>query len=181
MSLTFILGGARSGKSTMAQEMAAKAGGDVLFVATAEPGDEEMRSRIDAHKRSRPAGWRTLETPTGVASHIAAEIGTAKTVVIDCITLLVSNVFQAGNWAEDAGLQEREVDREIVAIINCIDKHDARFIIVSNEIGLGIVPADPISRIYRDVLGRANRLLAARAEEVLLLVAGIPVTVKAPK
>jgi adenosylcobinamide kinase/adenosylcobinamide-phosphate guanylyltransferase len=94
MSLTFIIGGARSGKSTLAQDMALKAGGDVLFVATAEPGDDEMRARIDAHKRSRPANWKTLEAPTGLGKRIDAEIGEAKTVVIDCITLLVSNVFQ---------------------------------------------------------------------------------------
>ncbi len=180
MSLTFIIGGARSGKSTLAQDMALKAGGDVLFVATAEPGDDEMRARIDAHKRSRPANWKTLEAPAGLGKRIDAEIGEAKTVVIDCITLLVSNVFQANGWKADAVLQEQAVDREIEAIIRCIDSHRARFIIVSNEIGLGIVPADPISRIYRDVLGRANRLLAARAEEVLLLVAGIPMAVKQP-
>ena len=180
MSCTLILGGARSGKSTLAQDMANERGGNVLFVATAEAGDEEMAARIAAHKQKRPAHWTTLEVTTGLGPKITAALGDSNTVVIDCVTLLVSNLFEARGWPDDADLMDRVVREEIDGIIACVDGAAVDFIIVSNEIGLGIVPADPLSRLYRDVLGRANQLLAARADTVLLLVAGISVTVKGP-
>lgn len=178
MSSTFILGGARSGKSTLAQEMAVKAEGGVLFVATAEAGDEDMRLRIEAHQQSRPAGWTTLEVTTGLGPEITQHIGGAKTVIIDCITLLVNNIFQEHEWREEPNILEQAVREEISGVIACMDASGVHFIIVSNELGLGIVPADRISRIYRDVLGRANQMLAARCDEVYLLVAGIPITLK---
>ena len=178
MTCTLILGGARSGKSTMAQHMAEQAGGEVLFVATAEAGDEEMRTRIEAHRLSRPDGWTTIEATHGLGGHISAHAGTARTVVIDCITLLVSNIFQLNGWVEDLEIQEQAVKSEIEGLIASMDGSDADFIIVSNEIGLGIVPADRISRMYRDALGRANQLLARRADKVYLLVAGIPMVIK---
>lgn len=180
MTCTFILGGARSGKSTLAQKMGEEAGGEVLFVATAEAGDEDMKARIDAHQRSRPAGWHTLEATHDLGLQILQQARTANTIIIDCITLLVSNIFQLHDWKEDAELMETAVRKEITGIINCMEAVPAHFIIVSNEIGLGIVPADRVSRIYRDVLGRANQLLANHADTVYLLVAGIPVTVKKP-
>src|SRR4030042_1364422 len=101
MKSILITGGARSGKSTLAQELAGKAGGQVLFVATAEAGDPEMKRRIKAHRKSRPAGWSTLEVTTHVGSRISQEIGDARTVIIDCVTLLVSNVF--GQCGEKPG------------------------------------------------------------------------------
>jgi adenosylcobinamide kinase/adenosylcobinamide-phosphate guanylyltransferase len=180
MSVTLILGGARSGKSTLAQQMADKAGGKVLFVATAEAGDAEMAARIEAHKQARPAHWTTLEAPFGLGPKITAALRDEKTVVIDCITLLVNNLFQHHGWPEDQDLIERVVREEIDGIIRSMDKARADFIVVSNEVGLGIVPGDPLSRIYRDVLGRANQVLAARADTVLLLVAGLPLTLKGP-
>lgn len=178
MSTTLILGGARSGKSTMAQEMAEKAGGGVLFVATAEAGDADMHDRIEAHQRSRPAGWITLEATSNLGPQITRQLGGIGTVIVDCITLLVSNIFQQNGWREEPELLENAVREEISGLISCLDASAAHFIIVSNELGLGIVPGDRISRIYRDVLGRANQLLAARADSVYLLVAGIPMTLK---
>ena len=178
MKSTLVTGGARSGKSTYAQEMALKAGGAVLFVATAEAGDEDMRKRIEAHKKSRPANWTTLEATMHIGSRIIDNIDGARTVIIDCITLLVNNIFMQYDDNTDANIAEQGVMGEIQELIDCMERIDAHFIIVTNEIGLGVVPADRISRLYRDILGRANQKLAEFADEVYLLVAGIPVTIK---
>jgi adenosylcobinamide kinase/adenosylcobinamide-phosphate guanylyltransferase len=173
-----ILGGARSGKSRLAVELAQKRGGDVLFVATAEARDDEMKQRIKAHRQVRPAGWKTLETKTHIGAQITRHIGKAPTVIIDCVTLLVNNIFERYDEKADASRLEKAVEAEIKELLNCIDRSGALFIIVSNEVGLGIIPADSVSRLYRDLLGRANQLLAAHADEVYWLVAGIPVTIK---
>jgi adenosylcobinamide kinase/adenosylcobinamide-phosphate guanylyltransferase len=175
---TLITGGARSGKSRFAQEMALKSGKAVLFVATAEAGDEEMKQRIEAHRKVRPSTWQTLEATTHIGSRIMEHIGKAHTVIIDCITLLVNNVFQQHDEEIDAADMEKEVMAEIEELVKCIDQVDASFIIVTNEVGLGLVPADKTSRLYRDLLGKANQMLAQRADEIYLMVAGIPVKVK---
>jgi len=181
---TLIVGGARGGKSRFAQEIAEKTGEAVLFVATAEAGDEEMRQRIEKHRKSRPASWQTLEATSNLASRIGREIGGERVVLIDCITLLVSNILgdfssRAGEQA-DEGLIEEKVTAEIRELIEFIDRSDARFIIVSNEVGLGLVPANQLSRFYRDILGRANQLLAQHADEVYLMVCGLPMPLKTP-
>jgi adenosylcobinamide kinase/adenosylcobinamide-phosphate guanylyltransferase len=181
MTSTLITGGARSGKSTLAQEMGKKAKGDVLFVATAEAGDPEMKRRIRAHKKSRPAGWKTLEVQTHIGNEIIKARGAARTVIIDDITLLVMNVFTACGEKSGADVLEKAVTAEIQELIDGIKKIKADFIIVTNEVGLGIIPADIVSRQYRDLLGKANRMLAARADEVYFMVAGIPVVVKNSK
>jgi adenosylcobinamide kinase/adenosylcobinamide-phosphate guanylyltransferase len=185
LKTTLITGGARSGKSRYAQEQALKAGGSVLFVATAEAGDEDMRQRIERHKKSRPAAWKTLEAQTGIGQQIARNLGGARTVVIDCITLLVNNIFQehgaVSDEAIDADLLEKAVTEEIEELIKGIDGLDgldACCIIVTNEVGLGLVPANRLGRLYRDLLGRANHLLAERADEVIMMVAGLPVKIK---
>jgi adenosylcobinamide kinase/adenosylcobinamide-phosphate guanylyltransferase len=178
MTSTLITGGARSGKSTLAQEMAQKAGGHVLFVATAEAGDPEMKRRIEAHKKSRPAGWKTLEVQTHIGGRILKETGSARMVVIDCITLLVSNVIGQFDEKSDPAEVDKAVTAEIQELIDCMDKCKADFVIVTNEVGLGIIPGDYISRLYRDLLGKANRLLAARVDNVYFMVAGIPLAVK---
>lgn len=177
MKITLITGGARSGKSRFAQEMALKAGGKVLFVATAEAGDEEMSKRIAAHKKARPADWKTLEATTNLGKQITRNIGGARTVVIDCITLLVSNIFQRHSQANDKET-EKGVAAEIEELINCIKNLDAHFIIVTNEVGLGLVPENRLGRLYRDRLGQANQRLAEAANEVIMMVAGLPVRIK---
>lgn len=175
----FILGGARSGKSRLAQEMAQRLGGKVLFVATGAPLDEEMSFRIEAHKKKRPRSWRTLEVGLGVGEKIMMEIQDAEVVIVDCVTLLVSNVLLAiGGEAEaeqiDYASAEGRVVAEIEGLIRCIKSTKATFIIVSNEVGLGVVPVYKAGRIYRDLLGRANQLLAQQADDVYLMVASIP-------
>ncbi len=178
MKTTLIIGGARSGKSTLAQEMALKAGGNVLFVATAEAGDADMKKRIEMHRKSRPTDWSTLEATTHIGSQIIKNMDKVQTIIIDCITLLINNIFMQYDENTDADLADKEVTAEIKELLDCIDGSDAHFIIVTNEFGLGVVPADRVSRLYRDLLGRANQMLAEHADEVYLLVSGIPLTVK---
>jgi len=180
-----ITGGARSGKSCFAYKLALKLGEPVLFVATAVAGDEEMRHRIEEHQQARPAAWSTLEATTDIGSQITQKIGRAKVVIIDCITLLVSNIFsQYSDQASeqiDALLIEQKVTNEISKLVECINHADASFIIVTNEVGLGLVPANRVGRLYRDLLGRANQMLAEHADEIYLMVAGIPVQIKPAK
>lgn len=178
-SLTLILGGARSGKSTYAEQLAAARGDRVLYVATAEAWDDEMRARIAAHQAQRPAHWRTLEAPRGVGAAVAAARQPSDHVVlIDCITLLANNVLMA--LPENAGEAEagQLLHAEIESILAVHQAGSAAWIVVSNEVGLGIVPAYALGRVYRDVLGRANQQLAAAADEVLFMVAGLPLKVK---
>lgn len=178
-SLTLVLGGARSGKSRFAEERAARAQ-TVLFVATAEPLDEEMASRIATHRAGRPASWRTLEAATQVAAAIAAELGAADLVLLDCLTLLANNLFSQGE-PEDLDAHRRgelELMTEVEALIQLQAGSDAEWIVISNEVGLGLVPTTPLGRAFRDALGRANQRLAEAAEEVVLMVAGVPVWLK---
>ena len=138
MKSTLIIGGARSGKSNFAQELALKSGGAVLFVATAEAGDEEMKQRIEAHRKARPSTWETLEATTGIGRRIARNTSQAKTVIIDCVTLLVNNIIQQHSNIE--GAVEKEAMAEINELVDCIHQSSANFIIVTNEVGLGLVP-----------------------------------------
>jgi len=178
-----LLGGARSGKSHYAQELAKQTAAKVLFVATATAGDEDMRLRIENHKRSRPAAWRTLEAPLNTGKEIEAGIEDEQLVLVDCITLLVNNIFCRYDEPEfdrvEDSVLETEVIAEISGLIECLRKIEAFFIIISNEVGLGIVPDNRMGRLYRDILGRANQMLAQSCDEVYLLVAGIPLRVKA--
>ncbi len=175
MSIILILGGARSGKSRYAQELAAKLGRRVLYVATAEALDDEMKARIEAHRRSRPSSWKTVEAASDIAAAIADDVVDADVVIIDCLTLLLSNL--AG---EDAGVEvwEKRAADELDRLVALADGTAARFIVVSNEVGLGLVPAYTLGRGFRDVVGWANQMLARRAAEVYFMVAGIPLTLK---
>jgi adenosylcobinamide kinase / adenosylcobinamide-phosphate guanylyltransferase len=177
-----LIGGAGSGKSHRAQELALQQAGPLLFIATAAPGDEEMRQRIAAHRRKRPADWVTLEITSGLGKCILREHGGARVVIVDCITLLVSNILTRHCSPEgeplDMPLIESEVTSEIGELLDCIQRLEAVFYIVTNEVGLGVVPDNPMGRLYRDLLAGANRRLAAAADEVYLMVAGIPVAVK---
>jgi adenosylcobinamide kinase/adenosylcobinamide-phosphate guanylyltransferase len=170
-----LLGGARSGKSHYAQQLAGELGRKVLFVATGEGLDEEMEARITEHKKYRPQNWRTLEIPTGIGKGIEKQIGDSEVVVIDCITLLISNLLRGEPDYPEA---EKRVLAEINELIATMDRLEASFVIVSNEVGMGLVPETKLGRIYRDLLGKANQLLASHATEVYLMVACLPVQVK---
>jgi adenosylcobinamide kinase / adenosylcobinamide-phosphate guanylyltransferase len=173
--IILLLGGARSGKSYYAQQLATKLGGNVLFVATGEALDEEMQDRIAQHQKDRPKTWRTLEITTGIGKGIEKQIGDAEVVLIDCLTLLISNLLRDEPDYPEA---EKIVKSEINELIAVMDRLDASFVIVSNEVGMGLVPETKLGRIYRDLLGKANQLLANRATEVYLMVACLPVMVK---
>jgi len=178
--LVLVLGGARGGKSTYAERLAAELGGDdVLFVATAEALDDEMRARIAKHQEARPADWRTLEAPSLVDSSLADAARDVRVVVVDCLTLLVSNALLAGAEPEpESALAEARVEAEIDALLVAYEQSQAAWVVVSNEVGLGLVPDNPLGRTYRDALGRANQRVAAAADEVLFLVAGLPLQLK---
>lgn len=176
--LILVLGGARSGKSSFAQGLAQELGGeDVLFVATAEAGDEEMQRRIEKHRQERPAGWRTLEAQRDVGQAIQQQAGGAGAIVVDCLTVLVSNLLMEVEDPFTKAVGEK-VMAEVRELAACCGQLPGQVIVVSNEVGMGLVPPYPLGRAYRDLLGQANRLLAQQADEVYLLVAGIPMTVK---
>lgn len=185
--LTFILGGARSGKSTYAQQLATQRAQRVLFVATAQALDEEMQARIAKHQAERPAGWQTLEAPRRVGKAVMEANFDGELVLLDCLTLLLNNLYASGGGHEDelpedvwnVEFDEAKVvkafERELADIETAIGSGPAEWVIVSNEVGLGLVPEYPLGRSYRDALGWANRRLAARADEAYLLAAGIPI------
>jgi adenosylcobinamide kinase/adenosylcobinamide-phosphate guanylyltransferase len=178
--LLLILGGARSGKSAYAQRLAQELGGDdVLFVATAEAWDEDMAQRIARHQQERPAAWRTLEIPRQVGQALALYVHDTTVVLVDCLTLLVSNTLLHCGATPDPAAAEAAVQEEIAALVQTCQATAATCIVVSNEAGLGLVPDNLLGRLYRDLLGRANQALAARAEAVYFMVAGLPVDVKA--
>ena len=158
MSLVLLLGGARSGKSRLAVRLASEAGAPVVFLATGEAGDEEMADRIARHRAERPAGWTTVEEPVGLREAVAAAPPDA-TLVVDCLSLWVANVFESREVEAEA--------REAAALAAA-----RTTIAVSNEVGLGVVPATPLGREYRDVLGRVNAIWAEAADEAYFVVAG---------
>ncbi len=173
--ITLILGGARSGKSHYAQQLAMELGDKVLFIATGEALDEEMQARIAEHKKDRPQNWRTLELPSDIGKGIEKGIGDAGVVLIDCLTLLISNLLCDEPDYPEA---EKRVLSEINQLIAVMNKLDASFVIVSNEVGMGLVPDTKLGRIYRDLLGKVNQLVASQASEVYLMIACLPIQVK---
>ena len=177
--IELVLGGARSGKSDWAAARAAELGGDVLFVATAEGLDDDMRARIEAHQRHRPAEWTTLEEPREVAARLRDLRQHHEVIVLDCLTLLVSNWLlaeepSAGSHRDRLRRIKTRVDELCAALRRSAD----RAIVVSNEVGSGIVPGNQTARTFRDDLGSVNRLLAEQAETVLVMVAGLPLLLK---
>ncbi len=167
--LTFILGGARSGKSTAAEQLA-QDGDRVLFVATAEPGDHEMEHRIRIHRQTRPPAWDTLEEPRDLVTALRPHLGAYDVFLVDCITMWVSNLLLEREGHCDG---ERRLLVETDRLLDLISASGAAWILVSNEVGLGLVPGSALGRVFRDALGRVNQLIAARADRVRLMVAGL--------
>src|SRR3990172_1626969 len=176
--LTLILGGARSGKSSYAQKIATERGGSVLYVATAEASDDEMATRITAHRADRPAHWQTLEASQGVGAAIRLQTNQNQIVLLDCLTLLANNVIVPLSEPVSEEAATLALKKEIDELVTTYSESKIEWIIVSNEVGLGLVPPYPLGRVYRDALGRANQQLAAVADEVILMVAGLPMKIK---
>jgi adenosylcobinamide kinase/adenosylcobinamide-phosphate guanylyltransferase len=160
--MTLLLGGARSGKSMLAVRFAERAGRPVTYLATAQAGDEEMAARIVAHRAERPAHWHTVEDPWLAPATLAA-VDPGRLVVVDCLTLWVANLLAR---------PDHEILAQATRLADELARRPAGAVVVSNEVGSGIVPADPTTRRYRDLLGRVNAEFAAHADPALLVVAG---------
>jgi adenosylcobinamide kinase / adenosylcobinamide-phosphate guanylyltransferase len=180
--LILVTGGVRCGKSRFAERLAGELGGDrVVYIATAEAGDDEMRARIAAHRADRPGSWRTLEAPVDVAAAIedaAASQMPPRVILVDCLTMLVSNLLLGRDGGEEETVSAR-IDQQSKAICAVCARIAPSVIVVTNEVGWGVVPATSLGRRYRDLLGTANQVLAATSAQVYLLVAGIAVDYKA--
>jgi adenosylcobinamide kinase / adenosylcobinamide-phosphate guanylyltransferase len=175
--MRLITGGARSGKSDYAQTLLMATQQPVLFVATAQAGDQEMVKRIAAHRLGRPAEWITIEAPARVGPAIRNAASTPY-VLLDCITLLASNVLMACPEPVDEKLFLQKLEWELDELIAAYQAHAGEWFIVTNEVGLGLVPPYSLGRYYRDGLGNANQRLARIADQVIFMVAGIPMKVK---
>jgi adenosylcobinamide kinase / adenosylcobinamide-phosphate guanylyltransferase len=165
-TVTLLLGGARSGKSHYAQQLGQQAK-RVVFVATARAGDDEMRRKIDLHRRSRPQHWQTVEEPMALAETIALHGPACDLLIIDCLTFFAANLL-------DAGSGEASVD----ALCSALQSPPCSVVLVSNEVGMGVVPEYASGRRFRDMLGEMNQRVARVASDVLLLVAGLPLVLK---
>jgi adenosylcobinamide kinase/adenosylcobinamide-phosphate guanylyltransferase len=166
-TLALVLGGARSGKSRHAEALVTALPPPWLYIATGEPRDNEMAARIAEHRARRGAQWRTIEAPRDLAGALAAAPADVA-VLVDCLTLWLTNVMLAG----------ADIDTEIVRLERALAQRGGPMVLVANEVGLGIVPDNALARRFRDAAGRLNQRLAVRADRVVLLVAGIPMTVK---
>jgi adenosylcobinamide kinase/adenosylcobinamide-phosphate guanylyltransferase len=170
-TVTLVLGGARSGKSRWAQERASQFR-RVVFVATARGRDAEMRYKIARHREERSPAWKTVEAPVYLAEAIRSESRNADVVLIDCLTLYVDNVMRYGPKAQSRN------HHHLAKLCEAIKTCGTSIIVVSNEVGSGIVPAFRSGRAYRELLGQLNQEVAALADNVVLLVAGIPLPIK---
>lgn len=184
--LILVLGGARSGKSTFAEKLAASSQRPVAFIATATAGDAEMQERIARHRAARPHNWHTLEEPLDLAGAVRRASALADVLLLDCLTLWTSNwlLHQRDiDWEREiapAALFGEHALQEIEAMLNVIHSLPAHYtlIVISNEVGAGLVPEYPLGRVYRDTLGYVNQRLASAAERVYLLTAGIAIDLK---
>jgi adenosylcobinamide kinase/adenosylcobinamide-phosphate guanylyltransferase len=163
MPLTLLLGGARSGKSALTVRLAAGQSAPVVFLATGEGRDQEMAARIEAHRLERPAGWQTVEEPRQLL-HAITSVSEGSFLVIDCLTLWISNLLET--------TEPPEIERQAAAAAEAAAVRPGQTVAVSNEVGMGLVPMDPLGRRYRDLLGRVNTIWARAAEQALLVVAG---------
>ncbi|WP_426117355.1 bifunctional adenosylcobinamide kinase/adenosylcobinamide-phosphate guanylyltransferase [Massilia sp. PWRC2] len=180
MTRTLILGGARSGKSAYAERLAVDAGKEVLYLATATAGDDEMAARIAHHRASRPAEWRTVEEPTALGNALLRWSSPERLILVDCLTLWLSNLLFSGADYPDVGALTlpaqfyQQQDMLATALTQC----SGDIVLVSNEIGLGLMPMGAISRRFMDEQGRLNQAMAALCDRVVFVAAGLPLFLK---
>ena len=166
--LTLVLGGARSGKSRYAESLIESQPGNWVYLATATPGDDEMRARIQTHRARRGAHWITVEEPLDLAGAMMRQDGPARPILVDCLTL----------WLSNAMLAERDIDAETARLAAALKGLASPAVLVANEVGLSIVPDNALARAFRDSAGRLNQTIAALADRVYFVAAGLPLTLK---
>lgn len=164
-----ILGGARSGKSALAEQRASEGGRQVVYIATAEAGDEEMAERIAHHRERRPEAWLSVEEPLALAAVLAENAAADRAVIVDCLTLWLSNLMAA---------DEARLNDEREQLLRLLPSLPGRVVLVSNEVGLGIVPDNPLARRFRDEAGWLNQRVAEQAARVTFVAAGLPMILK---
>jgi len=168
--ITLVLGGARSGKSRIAQELAGASSLPVVYIATATALDEEMATRIEHHQHNRPSEWRLLECPLDLAAALQEETQQPQTILVDCLTLWLNNqLFE---------YPEQDFSALFDALVNSLNANNANVIFVANEVGLGIIPLGEVSRKFVDEAGRLNQQLARISDKVLFVAAGLPLSLK---
>lgn len=183
--VVLITGGARSGKSSYAESLCKKSENEVVYIATAEILDQEMSDRVRKHREQRPKNWRTVECWNFISPSLPQILEHSKTILLDCLTMLVSNLMFLEpvldyEHADMERINEREVLilQEIDRVLEMVKTSTSTLIVVTNELGMGIVPENRLSRIYRDIVGRINQRVAGSADDVYFLVSGIPVPIK---
>ncbi|MFQ5623261.1 MAG: bifunctional adenosylcobinamide kinase/adenosylcobinamide-phosphate guanylyltransferase [Paracoccaceae bacterium] len=165
--LTLVLGGARSGKSALAERLARETGRPLTYVATCLPADDEMRARVEEHRKRRGAGWRTIEAPRDLPQAVAG-VPDGQVCLIDCLTL----------WASNRMAEGADPDADSRSLLAALTASGGRLICVSNEIGMGLVPENAVGRRFRDIQGRLNQAVAGQADTVVFVAAGLPLTLK---
>lgn len=181
--MILVTGGARSGKSLFAENLLKEVEGNILYIATAIPFDEEMKLRVKKHKLQRPENWDTFEAYQDLGKSLLTVEKEYVGILIDCLTILVSNLLLEENIYEEIKGSEIEkieikILREVSALVEAVQKIKGKTVIVTNELGSGIVPENKLARIFRDIAGKANQLVAQSADEVYLAVSGIPIKIK---
>ncbi len=168
--IIFVTGSVRSGKSSFAVSLARKIDRQVVFVATCKPADREMKERVRKHKKSRPKTWKTIEEEMHLPA-VIRKIKGKKVVIIDCLTLWISNLLLSG-------LKEKQVLKRVVSLIAALKSTNSSLIVISNEVGWGIVPDNRLCRVFRDIIGVAHQKIARVSNEAYLLISGIPLKMK---
>jgi adenosylcobinamide kinase / adenosylcobinamide-phosphate guanylyltransferase len=169
--LLVVTGGTRSGKSRYAVERASAWGSRVLYVATCQPADDEMRERVRRHRAERPSTWTTLEPGSDILPVVHEQGPSADGILLDCLTLYVSSLLMSGSG-------EADVMQQVDELCSALRQGGRPAAIVTNEVGWGVVPETPLGRLFRDAAGRANQVAARHAQEVVLMVSGLPMVVK---
>ncbi|MCC0634375.1 bifunctional adenosylcobinamide kinase/adenosylcobinamide-phosphate guanylyltransferase [Clostridioides sp. ZZV14-6154] len=182
--IILVTGGARSGKSNFAEKLCLDRNNNTAYIATSIPFDDEMKDRVRKHQESRPKSWKTYEIYEDIYSIIKNIYEEHETVILDCVTLLVNNLMFSHNLnieestQEEINKLEEYIKEQISKLIKEIEKTNLYFVFVTNELGMGIVPGNKLSRIYTDIVGRINQYIASKSNEVYFVVSGIPMKIK---
>lgn len=182
--IILVTGGARSGKSSYAEQLCIAQNNETAYIATSIPFDEEFKDRVRKHQAMRPSHWTTYEVYEGIYKQIDKIASSHQTVILDCVTLMVNNLMFKENvdyenyTTEEANTLELQIKAEFEKLIVAIKKTDLYFVIVTNEIGMSPIAANKLTRIYTDIIGRMNQLIAKESDEVYLVISGIPMKIK---